>query len=119
MNFFAQTLSFEENCFVFPPVGRAIDAVKHIAKFKSKGVLVIPAWPRSPWFSCFFPDGKHCAAWVKTLIILNPVFVSGIGVGQVFKGLKQFDTAALEFDFQSFSLSLCSGPFSLFEIRLF
>ena len=51
------------------------------------------------------PDGKYCAAWVKTLIFSNPVFVSGIGVGPAFKGVKQFDTAALEFDFQSFSLS--------------
>ena len=97
--------SFEENSYVFPPVGRAIDAVKHLARFKSKGVLIIPVRPRSPWFSWFFPDGKHCAAWVKTLIILNPVFVSGISVGPVFKGLKQFDTAAIQFDFQSLSLS--------------
>ena len=86
-------------------MGRAIDVVKHLAKFTSKGVLVIPVWSRSPWFSWFFPDGKHCAAWVKTLIILNPVFVSGIGVGPLFKGLKQVDTAAIEFDFQSLSLS--------------
>ena len=82
VNFFAQILSFEENCYVFPPVGRAIDAVKHLARFKSKGVLIIPVWPRSPWFSWFFPDGRHCAAWVKTLIILNPVFARGIGVDQ-------------------------------------
>ena len=38
-------------------------------------------------------------------MILIPVFVSGIGVGPVFKGLKQFDTAAIEFDFQTLSLS--------------
>ena len=31
--------------------------------------------------------------------------MSGIGVGPVFKGVKQFDTAALEFDILSFSLS--------------
>ena len=42
VNFFAQILSYEDNCYVFPPVGKAIDAVKHLAKFKSKGVLIIP-----------------------------------------------------------------------------
>ena len=54
VNFFAQILSFEDTYYVFPPVDKAIDAVKHLAKFKSKGVLIISVWARSPWFSWFF-----------------------------------------------------------------
>ena len=86
-------LSFEDNFYVFLPVGKAVAAIRHLAKFKCKGVLIISVWARSPWFSWFFPDGFHCAAWVKTFFILNPVFVSGIAVGPVFKGVKQFDTS--------------------------
>ena len=32
----------------------------------------------------------------------KPCVCEWLGVGPVFKGLKQFDTAALDFDFQSF-----------------
>ena len=40
------------------------------------------------------------------LNILSPTFSSsGPSVGPVFKGVKQFETASLEFDFQSYSLS--------------
>ena len=108
--FCVQVLSFEDYHYVFPPVGKAIAAIKHLAKFESTGVLIIPIWARSPWFSWFFLMDD--IAWVKTLLIFNPVFASGIGVGQVFKGVKPFDTAALEFDFQSFSLSYAE-PFPL------
>ena len=76
-----------------------------MAKYHCAGVLIIPLWARAPWFTKFFPDGSHCAEWVKTLVLLSPTFVSGPSVGPVFKGVKQFQTDCIEFDFQSYSLS--------------
>ena len=95
----------EDFHFVFPPVRKSIDAVNHLAKYNCAGVLIIPIWARAPWFTWFFPDGSHCAEWIKTLLLFSPTFISGPSVGPVFKGVKQFETASLEFDFQSYSLS--------------
>jgi hypothetical protein len=67
--------------------------------------LVIPVWPRSWFFSYFFPDGVHCAEWVKTLELISPVFRSGPSVGQVFKGCRTFQTAVFQFDFRNQYLS--------------
>ena len=50
-------------------------------------------------------DGKHCDSWVKKLLVINPIYTSGIGVGPFFKGVKDFATAAIEFDFKFYSLS--------------
>ena len=105
VNCFGQVLNMEDFNFCFPPGRKCLDAVKHLAKYHCAGVLVIPVWPRAPWFSWFFPDGSHCAEWVKTLLLFSPTFVSGPSVGPVFKGVKQFETACIEFDFQSYSLS--------------
>ena len=56
-------------------------------------------------FSFFFPDGAHCAEWVKTLELICPVFSSGPSVGQVFKGRRDFKTAVFQFDFKNQHLS--------------
>ena len=105
VNFFAQILSLKENYYVFPPVRKAVDAIFHLAKFKCSGILIIPVWPRSWIFSFIFPDGTHCAGWVKTLELISPVFISGPRVGPVFKGQKSYLTAAIQFDFKQFSLT--------------
>ena len=97
---FPQILSLKENYYVFPPVRKAVDAIFHLAKFKCSGILIIPVWPRSWIFSFIFPDGTHCAGWVKTLELISPVFNSGPSVGPVFKGLKDYKTAVLQFDFK-------------------
>ena len=100
VNFFAQILSMKEFYYVFPPVKRSVDAIIHLAKFKCSGILVIPVWPRSWIFNWIFPDGTHCGGWVKTLELISPVFNSGPSVGPVFKGLKDYKTAVLQFDFK-------------------
>ena len=89
-----------ENHFCFPPVKRAVDAVYHLEKFKVKGILIIPVWPRSQIFPFFFPDGTHAAEWVETLNFINPCFESSKSVGACFKGYQQFKTLALTFNFQ-------------------
>jgi hypothetical protein len=101
IDFFAQILSQEEFYFCFPPVRRAVDAIKHLALCKVSGILVIPVWPRSQIFSWFFPDGAHTPVWVLSLEFLDPSFQSGQSVGSCFKGVQSFKTVALEFNFQN------------------
>ena len=99
VNFFAQTLNSSEFFFVFPPVGLAVSAIKHLALFNCKGVLILPVWKKSPWYNFFFPDGHHAVSWIIKMIILNPTFISGIYVGPCFTGVKDYDTVAVSFDF--------------------
>ena len=95
INFFAQSLEMEENHFCFPPVKRAVDAIKHLERFRTGGILIIPVWPRSQIYSVFFPDGVHAADWVETLdFFINPCFESSISVEECFKGYQQFKTVA-------------------------
>ncbi len=58
---FAQNWS-EENCLMVPPVVLIPSVLKHLYSCKSKGVLVCPQWPSSPFWpllwSCFTP-------WIK------------------------------------------------------
>ena len=103
--FFAQTLRQEDFHFCFPPVRKAVDAIKHLALFKVAGILVIPVWPRSQIFNYFFPDGAHTPDWVLSLEFLNPSFSPGQSVGPCFKGVQSFKTVALEFNFQNNFLS--------------
>jgi hypothetical protein len=101
VNFFAQTLLQKDFHFCFPPVRKAVDALLHLEKFKVSGILVVPVWPRSQIFSWFFPDGVHTSSWVLSLDLINPSFVSGLSVGFTFKGLQNYDTAVLKFNFQN------------------
>ena len=100
VNFFAQTLNMVDFFYCFPPVKQSVNALRHFSYFKASGVLVIPVWPRSSFFSWFFPDGNHAALWCLKMLKISPCFVSSWSVGPVFKGKKDFDTVALEFDFQ-------------------
>ena len=88
----------------FSPIGRAVEAVRHLANHSASGVLILPVWPMSVWFNYFFPDGKHVVSWVKRLVFIDPIFSSGRRVGVVSKGIKHFLTVALEFDFKQFAL---------------
>ena len=78
---FAQSLFSSEFYFAFPPVGKAISAIKHFVSFDVAGVLILPIWPRSVWYLWFFPDGRHCASWVQRIFMFNPTYSGGLGFG--------------------------------------
>lgn len=100
VNFFAQQLTQEDFYYCFPPVRRAVDALRHLANFGASGVIVIPVWFRASFFHWFFPDGVHAATWCFKLVKFSPTFTSSLYVGPVFKGKKDFDTVALQFSFK-------------------
>ena len=63
----------------------------------------VPVWPRSSFFSFFFPDGKHLASWVVAVKWTRPYFVCGPLVTSKFmRGWKSFDTALIKVDFRNF-----------------
>ena len=49
-NFFAQEL--DQNCsvYVFPPGRLIVPVILHLAHFKSRGLLIIPAWPSASFW---------------------------------------------------------------------
>ena len=117
INFFAQSLNIGENHFCFPPVKRAVDAVCHLEKFKVRGILIIPVWPRSQIYHFFFPDGIHAADWVETLEFINPCYESSFYVGECFKGYQKFTTVAIGFNFQKRSLTFSPSVNRSFCLR--
>ena len=105
MDFFMQKLKQHDNHWIFPPVGKLSQAVLHLANQKVSGVVLIPVWPRSSFFSFFFPDGMHLASWVTQTKWIRPYFVCGPLVTSKFlRGWKKFDTVLAKADFSRFDL---------------
>ena len=105
-DFFMQQLNPDEGHWLFPPIGRLCQAVMHLSYWKAWGVLVVPVWPRSSFFSFFFPDGKHLASWATGVIWTRPYFVCGPLVeSSCLRGWKKFDTALVRVDFRDFDMN--------------
>ena len=106
VDFFMQELDGRDNHWIFPPLGKLCQAVIHLKSQKVSGVVVVPVWPRSSFFSFFFPDGKHLASWVVSVKWTRPYFVCGPLVTSKFlRGWKSFDTALIKVDFKNFNES--------------
>ena len=111
LDFFMQQLNPEEGHWLFPPIGRLCQSVMHLAFWKAWGVLVLPVWPRSSFFSFFFPDGKHLAMWATGVLWTRPYFVCGPLVeSSCLRGWKSFDTALVKVDFRQFDMNLFYMP---------
>ena len=63
-------------------------------------VMVIPVWAGSSFYSTFWPDGKHAAAFVSKMEFVNPFYECGPLVnGTSMRGFKPYRTAVLKVDF--------------------
>lgn len=103
VDFFMQKLFESDNHWIFPPIGKLCQAVNHLKNQRVTGVVLVPVWPRSSFFSFFFPDGKHLASWVVAVKWTRPYFVCGPLVTSKFmRGWKSFDTALIKVDFRNF-----------------
>lgn len=99
MNFFAQKVP-NCNLFVFPPIHLIIPALYHLQKCNSYGVLIVPKWISSYFWTFICDDGCHFNRFIKSVLVFSPKFVSGEFVlNSMFKGVKKFDTLALKFNF--------------------
>ena len=104
VDFFMQELDPRDNHWLFPPIGKLCQTVLHLLRQKVFGVLLVPVWPRSSFFSFFFPDGKHLAEWVTKVKWTRPYFICGPLVTSKFmRGWKSFDTVLIKADFTSFN----------------
>ena len=102
INFFSQTLKKDVNYWIFPPVRDLCRAIWHLKNQECSGVLLLPVWPRSSFFSFFFPDGNHLADWVIDVMWTRPFFICGPQVeSKAFRGRKSFDTIIIKVDFNT------------------
>ena len=103
-DFFLQSLGREDNHWLFPPPGKLCEAALHLEEQGVAGVMVVPVWPASSFFSFFFPDGRHCADWVRDMMMVRPIYVCGphVKLG-AFRARGSFYTAVLKVDFRSYS----------------
>ena len=105
INFFAQNVSCG-NLWVFPPVHLLVPTILHLWANQARGTLVVPAWFSAHFWNQVCDDGRHFNIFVKTIYKFKRVYQSGDWVrSSVFKGVKQFFTLALQFDFRNISKS--------------
>ena len=77
-----------------------MSTIKLLWKFKVTGVLCIPAWHASTFWTSICPDGAFLATFVKDFILFQPVFIAGPDVvSKTFKGTSKFKMLALKVDF--------------------
>ena len=99
-DFFLQRLDRDLLYWLFPPVRHLCETVWKLRNENCVGVLLVPVWPRSSFFSFFFPDGIHLADWVVDVMWTRPYFVCGEQVtNRAFKGKKMFDSVLIKIDF--------------------
>ena len=110
-NFFAQELDQNYSVYIFPPARLIVPVILHLAHFKSRGLLIVPAWPSASFWMKIVPDGRHLARWGEKFLRFRPGMVCDINIrNQCFKSPLSFDLIVIRFNFNS------SG--NLFEPRL-
>ena len=103
VDFFLQRLEVEDFHWVFPPPSKLCEAVWHLKVQGVEGAVVVPVWAGSSFYSCFWPDGQHCAKWVQDMLLVQPHYVCGPLVrSSAFKGRRSFLTAVLKVSFLGF-----------------
>ena len=101
VNFFSQSLPRGLFYYAFPPPGLITAFILHLAKFMTKGVLIIPLWRSASFWNNVFPDGKHGCWWMKELMTFKPSgFISDSEIiSTTFKNPVNFSMLAVKFDF--------------------
>ena len=112
VDFFLQVLEPSELYWLFPPVSLLCQTIEHLALYKAKGVVLVPVWPKSSFFTYFFPDGKHLARWAEKCLWVKPYFVAGPMVtSRGLKGRKKFQSVLIFANFCNFDMSEFYEPF--------
>ena len=101
-NFFAQEINLNWSLYIFPPAGLIVPVILHLAHFKSKGLIIIPAWPSASFWLKIAPDGRHLAGWAEKFLRFRPDMVSDINIQSgTFKSPLTFDILAVKFNFNA------------------
>ena len=100
VDFFLQGLDPRDNHWVFPPPSKLCEATLHLQEQGVSAVMVVPVWPASSFYSFFWPDGRHGAAWMQDIMLVQPHFVCGPLVrSKAFRGRRSFTTAVIKVSF--------------------
>ena len=104
VDFFMQELSSEDFFWLFPTVNLLCKAVEHLVLFRTSGVLLLPVWPKSSFFSYFFPEGRHLPEWVSAVVPVKPTFVAGpLVTSKFFRSVGSWDCLLIQVDFGGFN----------------
>ena len=61
---------------------------------------MIPIWLTSSFYNVFWPDGRHAAPFVTTMIVTQPFFICGPLVnGNAMRGRRPYETAVMHVNF--------------------
>jgi hypothetical protein len=100
VDFFVQKLRPEDNHWLFPLPGMLCQAVWHLQEQQVSGVILVPIWPKSSFYSFFWPDGRHPAYWVEAMLVVKPFFICGpLVTGRGLRGRRPFYSAVLKVSF--------------------
>ena len=99
VNAFCQNLS-GETVWATPPPRLITPAVKLLKRFKVTGVLCVPAWQASTFWTTLCPNGSHLARFVVDFVLFQPYFLAGRDMtNKTFQGVSKFKMLALQVDF--------------------
>ena len=97
VNAFAQNWSDSPLNWLCPPIKLIPATLRHARLCSAKGILVIPQWPSS-YFWTLLHNGKSFESFITNYRILDPYFTS-TAEQSTFKGFKSFNTIAFLIDF--------------------
>ena len=97
VNAFTADWSYHNN-WCSPPVNRIGSTIKHMARCKAMGTLLVPEWKSAYYWPILYPDGVSLAGFVKKAVFVTPYYYS-CTPNSVFTGYVPFRTLALAISF--------------------
>jgi hypothetical protein len=97
INAFAMDWSKDFN-WVCPPVKEIVHVIRHIFKQDCSGILVVPNWPTSLFWSKITTDGKHLFPSFIKHIHFKPYLFKGSDCDSIFDGISIFNMIGIVFD---------------------
>ncbi len=96
---FAQDWSKAGTLWICPPISGLIQTYRKIMRGGGKGVLILPMWETSTYFSYFFEDSKKCKSPFEIVMIWKPYIIQNEDARDTaLFGSVPFDFAALKFN---------------------
>ena len=99
-NFFSQHLDTTTYYYCFPPPSFLHSVLLHFLKFECRGLLLVPVWPASSFWTLIAPDGVHLARWAVSHLKFRPsgFEVSPAVTSNTFRA-GWFEMLGIQFDF--------------------